>query len=109
MQLQAHGPVPLTAEAVPVPQRPVVGALVKSAPFEEPHKPLVSSGAEHCAVVPPLPPAQLQLHGPLPVTPDAVPAEHNPPIGALLAPIEFADPQAPLTIAAGGAAEAALR
>ena len=40
---QAHGPVPLTAEAVPATQRFVVGVLGKSAPFDEPHDPLIAA------------------------------------------------------------------
>ena len=39
-QFQDHGPLPLTAEAVPALQRFAVGALVRSTPFEEPHAPL---------------------------------------------------------------------
>jgi hypothetical protein len=35
-QLHLHDPWPLTAEAVPVPQRPVFGTLVMAAPFAEP-------------------------------------------------------------------------
>jgi hypothetical protein len=35
-QLHLHDPWPLTAEAVPVPKRPVFGTLVMAAPFAEP-------------------------------------------------------------------------
>src|SRR3974390_2543534 len=35
-QLHLHDPWPLTAQAVPVPQRPVFGTLVMAAPFAEP-------------------------------------------------------------------------
>ena len=42
MQFHAHGPEPLTAEAVPAVQRPVVGALVKLAPLDAPHAPFTT-------------------------------------------------------------------
>lgn len=57
----------------------------------------VSSSAEQPAVEPPLLPAQVQSHGPLPVTAEAVPALHRLAVGALLAAVPFAEPQAPLT------------
>ena len=41
MQLQRHGPLPLTAEAVPVLQRLEVGALLTATSFDEPHKSLI--------------------------------------------------------------------
>jgi len=43
-QLQRHGPLPLTAEAVPVLQRLVVGALLTGTSFDEPHKSLTGGG-----------------------------------------------------------------
>ncbi len=98
-QLQFQGPVPLTAEAAPALQRPVVGTLVRSAPFDVPQLPLTAagrSGAEQLAVVPPLLPAQLQLHGPLPLTAEAIPAEHKLLVGALVTATPLAEPQAPL-------------
>ena len=68
-QLQVHGPLPLTVDAVPAVQRLAVGVLVRSAPFEEPHAPLTfvvdASLSEHDAVLPPLLPAQVHDHGPL--------------------------------------------
>jgi hypothetical protein len=91
--------MPLIAEALPALQRPVVGTLVRSAPFDVPQLPLTAagrSGAEQLAVVPPLLPAQLQLHGPLPLTTEAIPVEHKPLAGALLAATPLAEPQAPL-------------
>jgi hypothetical protein len=97
---QFHGPVPLTAEAVPVLQRLVVGFEATVAPFDEPQAPFTgvgASGAEHDAVVPPLEPAHDQLHGPLPLTADAVPVLHRFVVTALLAGTPFALPQAPLT------------
>ncbi len=41
VQLHVHGPVPLTAVAVPVLQRLVVGAEANVPPFDEPHTPLI--------------------------------------------------------------------
>jgi len=72
-QVQSHGPFPVTLEALPALQRFDVGALSKSSPFAEPQAPFTSSSAEHFAVEPPFDPAQLQFHGPFPVTLDAVP------------------------------------
>jgi len=43
-QLHDHGPLPLTADAVPVLQRLAVGALLRLPPFEEPHAPLTAVG-----------------------------------------------------------------
>jgi len=36
---QVHGPVPVTAEAVPALQRPMLGATVEVVPFAGPHAP----------------------------------------------------------------------
>jgi hypothetical protein len=60
----------------------------------------VATGAEQLAVVPPLEPAQLHVHGPAPVTEDAVPAEQRLVEGADDAGVPFADPHTPLTAAA---------
>jgi hypothetical protein len=95
-QLQSHGPVPVTVEAVPVLQRLVVGALVKSALFDEPHAPLASSKAEQLAVEPPLAPKQLQSHGPAPVTVEALPLLQRLVVGALVKSALFDEPHAPL-------------
>jgi len=76
-QLQFHGPLPLTAEAEPVVQSPLAGALLTATPFAEPHAPFTGAGgsfAAQIAMVPPLLPRQLQFQGPLPVTVVAVPA-----------------------------------
>jgi len=54
------------------------------------------------AVVPPLEPPQLHVHGPEPATDDDVPAEQRLAEGADDAVVPFADPHAPLT--AGAAA-----
>jgi hypothetical protein len=57
----------------------------------------LSTGAEHEAVMPPLLPAQVQLHGPLPLTEDALPLLHRFAVGALATETPFADPHDPLT------------
>ena len=41
-QVHDHGPLPLTVDAVPELQRLAVGALVRLAPFEEPHAPVTN-------------------------------------------------------------------
>jgi hypothetical protein len=100
LQLQSHGPLPETADAVPALHRPVVGLLLRLSPFADPHAPLTGCGfrdAVHCAVFPPFVPTQLQSHGPLPLTEEVVPALHRPVVGLLLRLSPFADPHAPLT------------
>ena len=87
-QLHDHGPLPLTVDAVPALQRLAVGAALTVPPFEEPHAPFTGGAeatfvAEQVAVVPPLLPAQLHDHGPLPLTVDAVPALQRLAVGAL--------------------------
>jgi len=56
--------------------------------------------AEQLAVVPPLEPPQLHVHGPEPATDDAVPAEQRLAEGLDDAVVPFADPHRPLTGAA---------
>jgi hypothetical protein len=54
--IQAQGPLPVMAVAVPAEQRFVLGALVTATPVAEPQTPLKAvetSGAEQDAVVPP--------------------------------------------------------
>ena len=101
-QLHAHGPLPLTVDAVPAVQRFAVGAVLTDAPFEEPHAPFTGArtafDAEQVAVVPPLLPAQLHDHGPLPLTVDAVPVLQRFAVGALARLALFEDPHAPLTL-----------
>src|SRR4051794_398418 len=60
-----------------------------------------SNEAEHCSVAPPLLPPQLQLQGPLPVTPEALPTSQRLVIGAFAAATPLADPQTPLTACLG--------
>ena len=101
-QVHAHGPLPLTLEAVPVLQRFAVGAVLTVPPFALPHAPFTGVAeatffAEQVAVVPPLAPAQLHAHGPLPLTVDAVPALQRLAVGALLSVPPFEAPHAPFT------------
>ena len=101
-QFQRHGPLPVIVDAVPALQRLVVGALVRVAPFEEPHVPFTpcveaTFSAEQVAVVPPLLPAQLHDQGPLPLTVDAVPVVQRLAVGALVRVAPFEEPHAPLT------------
>jgi hypothetical protein len=56
-QDQCHGPLPVTAEAVPRLQSPVLGAVLSATPFAGPHEPFTveeATCAEPLAVVPPL-------------------------------------------------------
>jgi hypothetical protein len=67
-QDQCHGPLPVTAEAVPRLQSPVLGAALSATPLAGPHEPFTAeeaTGAEQLAVVPPLLSVQDQFHGPL--------------------------------------------
>jgi hypothetical protein len=100
-QFHDHGPLPLTADAVlPALQRFVVGAVLTVAPFALPHAPFTGDGgstAEQLAVVPPPEPAQVQLHGPLPLTADAVPVLQRLAVGLLVRSAPFEEPQTPLT------------
>jgi hypothetical protein len=59
--------------------------------------PDTDTDAEQVAVVPPLEPPQLQVHGPEPATDDAVPAEQRLVEGLDDAVVPFADPHTPLT------------
>jgi hypothetical protein len=56
--------------------------------------------AEQLAVVPPLEPPQLHVHGPEPATDDDVPVEQRLVEGADDAVVPFADPHVPLTATA---------
>jgi hypothetical protein len=101
--IQAHGPVPVTAVAVPAVQNLVVGAIVRGTPFAGPQTPLTAveaSAAEQDVVVPPLLPAQLKFHCPVPVTADARPDLQSPLVGAILAATPFAGPHTPFNLCA---------
>jgi hypothetical protein len=64
------------------------------------------TGAEHRAAKLPSSLVQLQRHGPLPVTDEAVPFLHRLPVGALLAATSFDEPQASATAGGLGSGEA---
>ena len=59
--------------------------------------PDTDADAEQVAVVPPLEPPQLHIHGPEPATDDVVPAEQRLVEGADDAVVPFADPHTPAT------------
>jgi hypothetical protein len=97
-QVQPQEEVPLLAtdEAVPALHRLLAGALVTNVELAEPHWPFTPKGALQDAVVPPLVPAHVHGHGPLPETAEAVP-----PLlqswedGALDVACPFAEPHLP--------------
>jgi hypothetical protein len=67
-QDQCHGPLPVTAEAVPRLQSPVLGAVPTATPLAGPHEPCIAeetTGAEQLVVVPPLLSLQDKFQGPL--------------------------------------------
>lgn len=102
-QLHAHGPLPLTVDAVPAVQRLAVGLALTVVPFALPHAPFTGCAAtafvaEQVAAVPPPLPAQLHDQGPLPLTVEAVPALQRFAVGALARLPPFEDPHAPLTL-----------
>jgi hypothetical protein len=77
MQFQFHGPLPLTAVAVPAEQRLSIGCKAIAEPFAEPHSPLTAGPggggadgvffvAEQEAAMPPLRPEHVHVHGPPP-------------------------------------------
>jgi hypothetical protein len=55
------------------------------------------SGAEHAAVPPPPEPLQVHVHGPLPLTAEAVPLVQRVDVGTPLTATRLALPQAPFT------------
>src|SRR5438876_8228026 len=63
----------------------------------DPPPPATEADAEQLALVPPLEPPQLHVHGPEPATDDAVPAEQRLVEGMDDAVVPFADPHTPLT------------
>jgi len=65
--------------------------------------PATVAGAEQLALIPPLEPPQLHVHGPEPATDDDVPVEQRLVEGADDALVRFADPHAPLTATAAAA------
>jgi hypothetical protein len=93
-QDQFHGPFPSTAEALPALQRFDVGVLRKLSLFAEPQAP--SRFAEQLTLAPPYDPAQVQFHGPVPETADAVPALQRFDVGVAKKPSPLAEPQTAL-------------
>jgi hypothetical protein len=67
----------------------------------------VFTGAEHRVAVPPSLLVQLQRHGPLPVTAEAVPVLQRSVVGALLTATSFDEPQESLTVGGCGDGDAA--
>ena len=104
---QVHGPVPDTVEDVPVLQRLVVGFDATVVPFAVPQMPFTGAGAcgvswaEQLAFVPPLEPAHDQLHGPVPLTVDAVPVLRKL-VGVVESVAPFEEPHTPFTATGGG-------
>jgi hypothetical protein len=81
---------PLTGVGVGVDPVPVDPVPVDPVPD-------TNTDAEQLALVPPLEPPQLHVHGPEPATDDDVPVEQRLLEGADDAVVPFADPHAPLT------------
>ena len=102
--VQLHGPEPATGtgDGVPAEHRPAAGATVSGWPFEGPHDPASGVGgaaALHEAVSPPLEPAQVQVHGPVPLSVEAVPAEQRLAVGAVVSVLPLAEPHTPSVVA----------
>jgi hypothetical protein len=95
-QVQFHGPLPLTDDAVPALQRFVLGADVRLSPLLLPQEPLVTRLAEQLAFVPPFVPLQIHVHGPLPLTDDADPVLQRLAVGADVRSAPLLLPQDPL-------------
>ncbi|MEI7478052.1 MAG: hypothetical protein WCJ81_06275 [bacterium] len=82
LQDQVHGPVQTTALGVPVEQNPVVGAEFKIASFDDPQAPATGVFAVQVLLVAQLNrPVQDRVHGPVPPTVVAFPAEQSPVVG----------------------------
>jgi hypothetical protein len=101
-QPHVHGPLPETDVAVPALHKLLAGATLVVSPFAAPHAPLTSRLAEHEALVPPFDPAQVQFHGPFPVTAEAVPALHRLVVGVLVKSPPFEEPHALSTVTFDG-------
>ena len=86
---------PLTGVGVDPP--PVGGVDPPPVGGVDPPPPDTVTDAEQLALVPPLEPPQLHVHGPEPATDDAVPAEQRLAEGIDDAVVPFADPHTPLT------------
>jgi hypothetical protein len=82
-------------EAFPSLQRFDVGAFSKLSPFAEPQAPFTSRLAEQLALPPPFNPAQVQSHGPFPLTVEGLPSLQRFDVGSVKKLSLFAEPQAP--------------
>lgn len=102
VQVQSHGPEPVTVEAVPVLHNPVVGVDVRACPLAAPHEPFTAASLDAIqeAGAPPPDPAHVQFHGPEPVTEDADPVLQRFDEGADVRPCPLAVPHTPLTAGA---------
>lgn len=72
----------VTDVGFPAEQRLATGLVAVLTPFAVPHTPLMERLAAQLAVIPPLVPAHVQFHGPVPLTAEAEPAEQSPDDGA---------------------------
>ena len=101
-QLHDHGPWPLTALGVPDAQRSVAGASVTCVLALPPQAPSTFSCtlAAQLTVAPPLTPAHVHDHGPLPSTDEGAPVWHNFATGAEPTAAPLAAPQEPSLILA---------
>src|SRR5579859_1729400 len=94
----------------PTLRRPALAQFVWTSLYEG-RTPVVGScscpaSAWHEAVPAPLEPAHVHIHGPVPVTPDAVPALQRLVVGLLVRSVRLAGPHAPLTCVLCAAADA---
>lgn len=72
-QFQSHGPLPVTRDGLPAVHRSSSGAFLTATPLAAPQVPLTLIGATQSTEAPLLVPAQLQFHGPFPLTGEGVP------------------------------------
>jgi hypothetical protein len=111
-QLQVHGPLPLTALAIPAEHNPLCGVVSVGSPLIGPQAPVTGAGgirgAVQLTVMPLFWPRQFQFHGPSPLTAVTVPAEQSPSEGCSTAATPLAPPQRPLTAGPGAAGPAGM-
>lgn len=105
-QDHVHGPLPLTALAMPAEHKALFGTVMVGTPLDAPHAPTIGgggiNGAVQLTVMPPLEPMQLQFQGPSPLTAVAAPVEHKPSFGVDKEATPFTGPHKPLTFGPGG-------
>jgi hypothetical protein len=98
VQDQLNGLV--TVEGVPKEQRLTLGVVAVANPLAEPQYPFTGVfgfGAEQLTVVPSPEPTQVQVHGPVPETEDAVPVRQRFALGTDTIVTPLAAPQTPFT------------